>query len=68
MQSLHRVRQTDRASERNAQDFETCEKQLDGSLITLSLMVKLTSSPVVSQSSININEGGAVRGSSKGDG
>ena len=42
MQSLHRVRQTDRASERNAQDFETCDKQLDGCLITLSLMVKLT--------------------------
>ena len=49
MQSLPRVRQTDRASERNAGDFETRDEQLGGCLIRLSLMVKLTRS----QSSLN---------------
>ena len=49
MQSLPRVRQTDRASERNAGDFETRDEQLGGCLIKLSLMVKLTRS----QSSLN---------------
>ena len=42
MQSLRRVRQTDRASERNALDYEIRDKQLGSCLITLSLVVKLT--------------------------
>ena len=50
MHSLPRVRQTDRASERNAVDFETRNKQLGGCLVRLSLMVKLTRS----QSSLSL--------------
>ena len=68
MESLPRVRQSDRASERNAVDFETHDKQLGGCLIRLKPHGQAESFPVVSQSSINVNERSAVRGSARGDG